>query len=94
MARLLTKIIILSVASIVLVGCSTTVPVKRTFPEVPEALLKECSALNTINKPEVKLSELMDTVAKNYGKYHECAAVNEAWQDWYREQKKVFDEIK
>ena len=94
MARSLTKIIILSVASIVLVGCSTTVPVKRTFPDVPEALLKECGALNTINKPEVKLSELMDTVAKNYGKYHECAAVNEAWQDWYREQKKVFDEIK
>jgi hypothetical protein len=94
MARSLTKIIILSVASIVLVGCSTTVPVKRTFPSVPEALLKECGALNTINKPEVKLSELMDTVAKNYGKYHECAAITEAWQDWYRDQKKVFDEIK
>lgn len=94
MARSLTKIIILSVASVVLVGCSTTVPVKRTFPDVPEALLKECGTLATINKPEVKLSELMDTVAKNYGKYHECAAVNEAWQDWYREQKKVFDEIK
>lgn len=94
MARLLTKIIILSVAGIVLVGCSTTVPVKRTFPDVPESLLKECGTLNTINKPEVKLSELMDTVAKNYGKYHGCAAVTEAWQDWYREQKKVFDEIK
>ena len=93
MARLSTKIIVLALG-IVLAGCSTTVPVKRTFPAVPETLLKECGALNTINKPEVKLSELMDTVAKNYGKYHECAAITEAWQDWYREQKKVFDEIK
>jgi len=93
MARLSTKIIVLALG-IVLAGCSTTVPVKRTFPAVPETLLKECGTLNTINKPEVKLSELMDTVAKNYGKYHECAAVTEAWQDWYREQKKVFDEIK
>lgn len=94
MARSLTKIITLSLLSLVLAGCSTTVPVKRNFPAVPEALLKECGALGTINKPEVKLSELMDTVAKNYGKYHECAAVNEAWQDWYKEQKKVFDEVK
>lgn len=94
MARSLTKIILLAATGLVLAGCSTTVPVKRTFPVVPEALLKECGALATINKPEVKLSELMDTVAKNYGKYHECAAVNEAWQEWYLEQKKVFDELK
>lgn len=94
MARIHTKIILLSLLSLALVGCSTTVPVKRTFPNVPEALLKECGSLNTINKPEVKLSELMDTVTKNYGKYHECAAVNEAWQEWYQEQKKVFNELK
>ena len=94
MARISTKIITLSLLGLVLAGCSTTVPVKRNFPSVPEALLKECGTLNAINKPEVKLSELMDTVAKNYGKYHECAAINEAWQEWYTEQKKVFDEVK
>jgi len=93
MARLSTKIIVLALG-VVLAGCSTTVPVKRTFPAVPEALLKECGALNTISRPEVKLSELIETVTKNYGKYHECAAVNSAWQEWYNEQKKVFDEIK
>lgn len=95
MARLHTKIILLAVIGVMLAGCSTTaVSVKRTFPAVPEALLMECGTLNAINKPEVKLSELMETVSKNYGKYHECAAVNEAWQEWYREQKKVFDEVK
>jgi len=93
MARLPTKIIISALVGIVLAGCSTTVPVKRTFPDVPDALLKECGPLSTISKPEVKLSELMDTVTKNYGKYHECAAVTEAWQEWYNEQKKLFDEV-
>lgn len=93
MARLPTKIITLALVGIVLAGCSTTVPVKRTFPDVPEALLKQCGPLTTINKTEVKLSELMDTVAKNYSKYHECAAVNEAWQEWYQEQKQVFNEL-
>ena len=94
MARLLTKIIVLAVVGTSLTGCLTTVPVKRTFPEVPEILLKECDPLNTISKPEVKLSELMDTVTKNYGKYHGCSALVDAWQDWYKEQKKVFDEVK
>ena len=94
MARLRTKIILLSFVSVLFTGCSTTVPVTRTFPDVPAALLKECGSLNTISKPEVKLSELMDTVTKNYSKYHECSAVNEAWQEWYQEQKKVFNELK
>jgi hypothetical protein len=93
MARIFTKVITLSLLGILLTGCSTTVPVKRTFPVVPELLLKECEPLNTINKQEVKLSELMDTVSKNYSKYHSCAAVTDAWQEWYKEQKKVFDEV-
>jgi hypothetical protein len=94
MARLSNKIILVSLLGVVLAGCSTTVPVARKFPEVPEVLLKECGALSGIDKPEVKLSELMDTVSKNYSKYHGCAAVAEAWQEWYREQKKAFDEVK
>jgi hypothetical protein len=92
MARILTQIII--IPTLLLTGCSTTVPVKRAFPEVPALLLKECNPLKTIDKPEVKLSELMDTVSKNYGKYHECAAVADAWQEWYKEQQKIFNEVK
>jgi len=92
MARILTQITIIS--ALFLTGCSTSVPVKRTFPEVPALLLKECNPLKTIDKPEVKLSELMDTVSKNYSKYHECAAVTDAWQEWYKDQQKIFKEVK
>lgn len=94
MARISTKVITLSLLGVLLTGCSTTVPVKRTFPAVPEILLKECDPLSAINKPEVKLSELMDTVSKNYAKYHGCAAVVDAWQEWYKDQKQVFDDVK
>lgn len=68
-------------------GCITLFP-KPDFPEAPEPLLTKCSELETINKPAVVLSELMKTVARNYAKYHECAAQIEAWQEWYAKQRK------
>jgi hypothetical protein len=42
----------------------------------------------------VKASELLDTVVENYGACHENAAKLEAWQEWYREQKKIFESVK
>lgn len=95
MARLPTKIITV-IAVLSMVGCaSVAVPTPtRTFPEVPDQLLKACDDLTTIGKTEVKLSELMATVNTNYTKYHNCSAVAEAWQDWYKDQKKIFDKVK
>jgi len=43
---------------------------------------------------KVKASELLDTVVQNYGACHENAAKLEAWQEWYREQKKIFESVK
>ena len=43
---------------------------------------------------KVKASELLDTVVQNYGSCHENAAKLEAWQEWYREQKKIFESVK
>jgi hypothetical protein len=74
-------------------ACSTTVPVKRTFPEVPEQLMAPCEALTAIGKPEVTLSELMTTVTKNYTRYHSCAEAASAWQQWYQEQRTIFNSV-
>jgi hypothetical protein len=95
MARLPTKIITV-IAVLSLVGCASVAvpPPARTFPEAPEQLLKACEDLTTIGKSEVKFSELMNTVNINYTKYHSCASVAEAWQEWYKDQKKIFDEVK
>jgi hypothetical protein len=43
---------------------------------------------------EVKASQLLDRVVENYGSCHETAAKLEAWQEWYREQKKIFESVK
>jgi len=79
---------------LLLAGCSTTVPVKRTFPEVPKELLIKCPELKEVPAGTEKLSELLSVVADNYGQYKECQLSVELWNEWYQEQKKVFDSVK
>ena len=42
----------------------------------------------------IKASQLLDRVIENYGACHENAEKLKAWQEWYREQKTIFDSIK
>ena len=42
----------------------------------------------------IEASQLLDRVIENYGACHENAEKLKAWQEWYREQKKIFDSIK
>ena len=79
---------------LLLAGCSTTVPVKRTFPEVPQELLTKCPELKEVPAGTEKLSELLSVVADNYGQYRECQLSVELWNEWYQEQKKIFDSVK
>ena len=83
------KNILLFCTMLLLAGCSTTVPVKQSFPEAPEVLMEKCVTLELIEKPSVLLSELIGIITKNYMKYHECASTVENWQAWYQEQKKI-----
>ena len=84
---------ILLLSTILLTGCSTVVPVTQKFPEVPEILMAKCDPLTTFEKKTVYLSEFMGVVTKNYTKYHTCAELAEAWQDWYTTQKKISDSL-
>lgn len=77
---------------IFLTGCSTVVPLQRKFPEVPEVMMTKCETLETIEKPTVFLSELLSVITRNYNKYHNCSDLTAAWQQWYVEQKKIFDQ--
>ena len=40
----------------------------------------------------VKASELLTTVVENYGTYYELVERLRNWQDWYYQQKKIFEE--
>ena len=78
------------VAVFLLMGC-TTVPVRQTFPILPDELQKPCPALLKIEGDSVTLSEFTKIVVTNYGTMHECAAQVEAFNDWYRSQAEIFN---
>lgn len=87
------KLLLFCAASLFLSGCTTTVPVTAKFPEAPEVLLVPCDQLDKIGKDKVLFSEFLTTVVGNYTKYHSCAAQNEAWKEWYKQQKEIFDDV-
>ena len=76
-----------------ILGCSTTVPVRAKFPTAPERLMQQCPQLEKLEK-ESKLSDIAKSVTNNYTKYHKCSIQNDLWIEWYRVQKKIFEEIK
>ena len=76
-----------------LTGCSTVVPVKAKFPDVPERLIVKCPQLEKLSETPT-LSDVAKTVANNYTTYYECAVKNDAWIEWYQKQKQIFESVK
>ena len=78
---------------LILTGCSTTVPVTAKFPDVPERLLVKCPQLEKLEN-EAKLSDIGKTVTNNYTTYYECAVKHDAFVEWYKIQKNIFESVK
>lgn len=76
---------------VLLSGCITAVPVTSEFPEAPDVLRQECEKLKEATEG-MSLSEFTKTVVENYIKYHECSSKVKGWNEWYTEQKKIFEE--
>jgi hypothetical protein len=87
------KKILLSLIILMLFGCSTVVPVKSKFPQVPNNILEKCPNLQKLND-ESKLSDIAKTVTISYSTYYECAVKNDAWIEWYQIQKRIYEEVK
>lgn len=85
---------ILIALTLALAGCSTTTPVKRTFPSVPPELLVTCPDLKELEPNTTKLSEVVTVITENYGMYQECAIKTDSWIEWYETQTKIFNEVK
>ena len=79
---------------LLLTGCSTTVPVARKFPEVPDVLMIPCPPLSQIKEGTTKLSEVVGVVTDNYFEYHKCSDKHDLWMEWYKAQKEIFDSVK
>ena len=83
----------LLILTLLLAGCSTTVPVKRTFPDVPEELKMSCPDLKEVPEGTTELSKTLAVVVDNYGQYKECQLKVDLWTEWYTKQKEIFDKV-
>lgn len=79
---------------LLLTGCATSIPVAPKFPDAPAVLLEKCSLLKTIPTETTVFSEMTKIIVENYGMYHECAAAVEAWQEWHKDQKRIYKEVR
>lgn len=79
--------------AVALTGCSTTVPIKAKFPEMPPALLEQCPELHKLAEAP-KLSDVSKTITLNYTLYYECAAKHSSMVEWYKTQKQIFESVK
>lgn len=87
-------IIVIMMVLFVLVGCSTTVPVTRKFPDAPDGKFTEaCPNLLKISE-DSKLSDISKTITVNYTTYYECAVKVDSWNEWYKIQKNIFESVK
>jgi hypothetical protein len=82
---------LLLLSVVLLQACGTTVPVSAKFPDSPGAIATQtCPALQQLPQ-DPKLSEVSNTITINYTTYYECAVKVDAWNDWYKIQKNIFE---
>ena len=79
---------------LLLAGCSTVVPDKQKFPNATPELMKKCESLKKIEGDKVAITDMLKVIVQNYSLYYECSTKVDGWQDWYNEQKKIFDSVK
>ncbi len=82
--------------SLLLAGCSTTVvPVTMKFPDAPPSLMTPAQDLNKLpTDKKIELADIVKTTNENSKLYYELKIKYEAWQEWYKEQKSIADELK
>ena len=84
----------LLILTLFLAGCSTTVPVKPSFPNATPELMKKCESLKKVEGDQVAITDLLKVVVQNYTLYYECSTKVDGWQEWYNAQKKIYESAK
>lgn len=79
--------------ALMLAGC-VSVPVTPDFPPALKELTEACPELKKIEGDNVLMTDMLTVVAENYTAYYLCSLKNQAWNDWYKQQKKIYDGLK
>lgn len=85
------KATLITLTALALTACQT-VPIKRTFPDLPPAVSTTCPELQ-LHPDTPEFSEHVKVIVANYGKYHECAIKVEQLLKWHSEQKAIFESV-
>lgn len=56
--------------------------------------MREPPKLTQLGPTDTDLSDLLNNANENYGKYHELREKYLGWQEWYSEQKEIYEEVK
>ena len=86
------KHILIALCVVGLVGC-VTVPVTQNFPKATDTLMATPPELKEI-PAGATASTVFETVVENYGTYNQVANQLRGWQQWYVDQKKIFEDAK
>ena len=80
--------------TVFLAACTTSVPVKRKFPDADPYMFEAAPSLEKLPPDTTDLDRLLSNSADNYGKYREIVQRYEMWKEWYIKQKENFDSVK
>lgn len=80
----------LLLATLFVTGCTTIVPVTQPWPEAPGLqATQSCPNLEKLGDNS-QLSQVAKTVVNNYSEYYQCATKLQAWIEWYKQQKIIY----
>lgn len=84
---------ILILASVLFLSSCALAPVKHDFPKVPNSFLEQPKELKIIPENS-SFSVMLDAMLDNYTSYYMLAERIKSWQQWYLQQKQIFEEAK
>jgi hypothetical protein len=90
------RYILIALMALVITGCTVKKPVLMMpeFPTPIKELTEKCNELKLIEADAVAITEMLKTIVHNYTLYHQCSLKVDGWNEWYTEQKKIYDELR
>jgi hypothetical protein len=90
------RYILIALLVATITGCSVKKPVLMMpeFPAPIKELTEKCNELKLIEGDQVAITEMLKVIVHNYTLYHQCSLKVDGWNEWYVEQKKIYDDLR